>query len=87
MAEVTAVIPTWNQRELLVRLLRDLGRQTRPPMEVIVVDNGSMDDSVAAASRHGAGTVPGSYHWAAMSASAPRSIAGSGKAAETGWPS
>ncbi len=54
MAEVTAVIPTWNQRELLVRLLRDLGRQTRPPMEVIVVDNGSMDDSVAAASRHGA---------------------------------
>ena len=54
MAEVTAVIPNWNQRELLAQVLRDLARQSYPPAEVLVVDNGSMDDSVALARQSGA---------------------------------
>lgn len=51
---VTAVIPNWNRRDLLVRLLDDLQAQTVRMGRVIVVDNGSTDGSVAAAREHGA---------------------------------
>ncbi len=40
---IAAVIPVWNGREWLERLLDSLARQTRPAAETIVVDNGSTD--------------------------------------------
>jgi hypothetical protein len=51
---VAVVIPTWNRPELLVRVLDDLARQTYPIERVIVVDNGSTDDSATIADRAGA---------------------------------
>ncbi len=54
MARVTVVIPNWNRRDLLEHVLHSLGRQTVPPDEVLVVDNGSEDDSVGVARRLGA---------------------------------
>ncbi len=50
----TAVIPTWNRRDLLLNLFASLGAQTRPFNEIIVVDNGSTDDSAELAERAGA---------------------------------
>lgn len=51
---VTAVIPNWNRRDLLVSLLRDWNAQTVRACETIVVDNGSKDGSVEAAKGMGA---------------------------------
>jgi len=51
---VTAVIPTWNRAALLETVLDSLRRQTRPPEEIIVVDNGSSDNSVDVARAAGA---------------------------------
>jgi len=42
---VTAVVPHWNRRDLLVALLENLSAQTRRFDEVIIVDNGSTDGS------------------------------------------
>jgi GT2 family glycosyltransferase len=54
MGRVAVVIPTWNRSALLAEVLADLGRQTYPIERVIVVDNGSTDDSAAVARRAGA---------------------------------
>lgn len=54
MAGVSAIIPNWNRGDLLERVLRDLAGQTHPPDEIVVVDNGSNDDSVPRAERLGA---------------------------------
>ncbi len=54
MADITAIIPTWNRRELLERLLRILKAQTRPFDEILVIDNGSSDGSADAALALGA---------------------------------
>jgi GT2 family glycosyltransferase len=43
MATVSAIIPTWNKADLLRSILTNLDAQTRPPDQVIVVDNGSTD--------------------------------------------
>src|SRR5580658_2976604 len=51
---VAAVVPNWNRRELLETLLRSLRDQTVAFEEIIVVDNGSTDDSVEVAERAGA---------------------------------
>lgn len=51
---IAAVIPHWNRADLLRRILSDLARQTLPPASVIVVDNGSTDESVAVAEAAGA---------------------------------
>ena len=40
---ITAVVPVWNGRELLERLLVSLTAQTRRADELLVVDNGSSD--------------------------------------------
>jgi len=52
--KVAAVVPHWNRRDLLQTLLANLAQQARPFDEVIVVDNGSTDDSAAVAERAGA---------------------------------
>lgn len=46
---VAAVIPHWNRRDLLPPLFASLRAQTRPFDEILVADNGSTDDSAAAA--------------------------------------
>jgi glycosyltransferase involved in cell wall biosynthesis len=46
---VSVVVPALNEERHLGHLLRDLGRQTRKPQEVIVVDAGSHDGTVAVA--------------------------------------
>jgi len=51
---VTVIVPTWNRRELLERVLQSLFRQTHPIREILVVDNGSEDGSAEAAGRQGA---------------------------------
>ncbi len=51
---VAIVIPTWNRPLLLAQVLGDLRRQTYPIERVIVVDNGSTDDSVVVARSAGA---------------------------------
>ena len=53
MPRVTMVIPNWNGSALLKKVLGDLKRQTHPVDRVIVVDNGSTDDSVAMARQAG----------------------------------
>ena len=50
MYRVAAVIPNWNGAARLARLLEGLQAQSYPIDRVIVVDNGSTDDSVAVAS-------------------------------------
>ncbi len=40
---VTIIVPVWNRRDLLEKLLCRLGAQTHPIAEVIVVDDGSDD--------------------------------------------
>lgn len=51
---VTVVIPCRDDAVFLEHCLRALDRQTHAPDRVIVVDNGSSDDSAAVARRHGA---------------------------------
>jgi GT2 family glycosyltransferase len=54
MQRVAIVIPTWNRSALLAQALENLTQQTYPLDRVIVVDNGSTDDSVAIATWAGA---------------------------------
>jgi glycosyltransferase involved in cell wall biosynthesis len=42
---VSVVIPTYNRAGVVSRALTSLGSQTRPPDEVIVIDDGSNDDT------------------------------------------
>ncbi|WJY64115.1 Putative glycosyltransferase EpsH [Corynebacterium atrinae] len=51
---LSVIIPCLNDARLLDRCLRNLGAQSVAPAEVIVVDNGSTDDSADVARRHGA---------------------------------
>ncbi|NTY01648.1 glycosyltransferase [Deinococcus sp. JMULE3] len=54
MPEFTVVIPARNEAKYLPLTLRALERQTLPPREVIVVDNGSRDATVEIARAAGA---------------------------------
>lgn len=51
---ICAVVPVWNGRALLERLLLSLERQTRPAAELWVVDNGSTDGAPELARARGA---------------------------------
>ncbi len=48
---VTVIIINWNSGELLQQCLRDLSRQELTPTRILVIDNGSTDASIEAASR------------------------------------
>jgi glycosyltransferase involved in cell wall biosynthesis len=54
MASISVVIPVLDDASHLAVCLRALAAQTRPADELIVVDNGSADDSVAVARNFGA---------------------------------
>ncbi len=58
MSEISVVIPVRDDAELLRECLSSLGRQSEPPLEIIVVDNASSDHSAAVALAHGARVVP-----------------------------
>ena len=51
---ISAIVPVWNGRDLLMRLLDTLDAQTLPATELLVVDNGSEDGGPDAASGRGA---------------------------------
>ena len=55
---ITAVVPVWNGRELLERLLDSLEAQTEPAGELLVVDNGSTDGAPELARQRGARVIP-----------------------------
>jgi GT2 family glycosyltransferase len=55
---ISAVVPVWNGRELLARLLASLDAQTQPAAELIVVDNGSTDGAPDLARSRGARVIP-----------------------------
>jgi GT2 family glycosyltransferase len=52
--KLSAIIPLWNGRELVERLLTSLESQTAPAEEIIAVDNGSTDGAPEAVARRGA---------------------------------
>ena len=60
---ISAVIPTWNRRDLLEAALASLAAQARRVDEVVVVDNGSTDGSADAARRAGAQVLQLSRNW------------------------
>ncbi len=54
MFGVTVVVPNWNRRDLIERLIARLHEQTHPIEEILVVDNGSKDGSAGVARSQGA---------------------------------
>jgi GT2 family glycosyltransferase len=55
---ITAIVPVWNGRALLERLLASLEAQTAPAAELLVVDNGSTDGAPESARARGARVIP-----------------------------
>ncbi|SRR5579864_730418 len=55
--DVSVVVPVWNGRALVERLIRSLRAQTYPVAEIVVVDNGSQDGAPEAAEALGARVV------------------------------
>jgi GT2 family glycosyltransferase len=51
---LSAIVPVWNGRDLLARLLASLEAQTEPASELLVVDNGSTDGAPELARQRGA---------------------------------
>ena len=51
---VTVVIPAYDRAELLPRALASVAAQTAAPAEILVIDDGSADDTAAVAERLGA---------------------------------
>ena len=52
-ARVSIIIPTLNAARHLPELLPKLKSQTLPPLEIILVDSSSADDTRGIAARHG----------------------------------
>lgn len=55
--DVAVVIPAHNAAQFLPLTLQSLQQQTQPPVEVVVVDDGSTDATAAVAAQHGAKVV------------------------------
>ncbi len=53
MASVSAIIPTWNRADLVRSILTNLATQSRKPDEIILIDNGSTDDTQLVAKEFG----------------------------------
>jgi len=51
---VSVIVPSYNSSRTLHLCLESVGAQTYAPIELIVVDDGSTDDSAAIAEKHGA---------------------------------
>jgi len=51
MQDVTAIVPTYNRARYLGECLEALVEQTTPPRQIIVVDDGSIDDTAAVVAR------------------------------------
>jgi GT2 family glycosyltransferase len=51
---ISAIVPVWNGRELLARLLATLEAQSRPAAELLIIDNGSTDGAPDMARARGA---------------------------------
>lgn len=51
---ISAIVPVWNGRDDLARLLASVAAQTRPATEVLIVDNGSTDGAPELARARGA---------------------------------
>lgn len=75
LPSVSVVIPCLNDAGPLEACLKTLAAQTHPPMEIIVVDNGSTDGSASVARRHGAILVRESVPGIAAAASAGYDLA------------
>jgi GT2 family glycosyltransferase len=54
MHSLAAIVPVWNGREVLERLLASLEAQTQPVSELLIVDNGSTDGAPDVARGRGA---------------------------------
>ncbi|MEO8370268.1 MAG: glycosyltransferase, partial [Candidatus Solibacter sp.] len=52
--KISAIVPVWNGRELLARLVTTLEAQTLPVAELLIVDNGSSDGAPEMARARGA---------------------------------
>jgi glycosyltransferase involved in cell wall biosynthesis len=52
MLTISAIIPTHNRAKLLVEAIESALQQTRPPDEIIVVDDGSTDDTEQVVTRY-----------------------------------
>src|SRR5262245_23965490 len=55
---ISAIVPVWNGRADLERLLASLATQTEPAAELLVVDNGSTDGAPDLAREKGARVIP-----------------------------
>lgn len=55
---ISAIVPVWNGREFLARLLDSLDAQTRPAAELLAIDNGSTDGAPELARSRGARVIP-----------------------------
>ena len=53
MPTISAVIPTWNRADLLRTIIENLQTQSEPPNQIIVIDNGSKDNSCDIARQFG----------------------------------
>ena len=51
---ISVIIPAYNAAQTLPACLMALQKQTQPPDEIIVVDDGSTDETIRVAQEHGA---------------------------------
>jgi len=56
---VSAIVPTWNEGKYLPALLESLRSQTVPPLEILIADSGSLDDTARVAAGAGAHVLTG----------------------------